>query len=499
MSGRVHAEAKAAPKSSFAPVRARLLADSRGKQLVSHPPLVQAKLTINQPNDRYEQEADRMAEQVLRMSEPGVQRQVEPEEEEEEETLQPKPLVSQITPLAQVQRQEEPEEDEETLQPKPLAKQISPLVQREVEPEEEEPVHAKLADGAHVQRQEEEPEKEEPIQAKQAGGQTPRVGPSLAAQIQSVRGSGPPLPRSVRSFFEPRFGYDFSQVRIHTDARAAASAVNARAFTVGRDVVFGAGQYVPGTVEGKHLIAHELTHVVQQSVAGERRSRESSEEGNPATIMPYRGKNSPNFGANDSSSMKEKQYRGKKGYPIIKLIYVNFDSVKTINSESVPSGTLTASYMNIRGAIKPPSFSTPVVGGYPSQGLSDTVTNVTPVGIKGWGYNRSTVPKSQRSSKDSHYYKPAHAASANMSWAIYFKNKQAVHYGSLSAGSLACVHVGSESTMRKLNYHTLAYGKGTKMTVRYTQGALKKPCCERYDATGKMVSNPCRGQDPKRC
>ncbi len=65
---------------------------------------------------------------------------------------------------------------------------------------------------------------------------------------------------------EPRFGHDFSQVRIHTDERAAetARAVNALAYTVGRDVVFGAGQYAPQTDEGRRLLAHELTHVVQQ-------------------------------------------------------------------------------------------------------------------------------------------------------------------------------------------------------------------------------------------
>jgi lysozyme family protein len=70
----------------------------------------------------------------------------------------------------------------------------------------------------------------------------------------------------VRNFFEPRFGYDFSHVRIHTDARAAASAraVNALAYTVGRNIAFGDGRYTPETLEGKRLLAHELTHVVQQ-------------------------------------------------------------------------------------------------------------------------------------------------------------------------------------------------------------------------------------------
>jgi hypothetical protein len=209
-----------------------------------------------------------VADEVMRMPEPRLQRQVEPEEEEEEETLQAKPLSNQITPLAQVQRQEEPEEEEETLQAKPLAEQITPLVQRQVDPEEEEePVQAKLADGAQLQRQEEEPEEEEePIQTKQVSTRALAVTPNLASRIQSLKGGGQPLPKSVRTFFEPRFGYDFSHVRVHTDGRAAqlARSVNARAFTMGRDVVFGTGQYAPGMPVGRRLLAHELTHVVQQ-------------------------------------------------------------------------------------------------------------------------------------------------------------------------------------------------------------------------------------------
>jgi hypothetical protein len=65
---------------------------------------------------------------------------------------------------------------------------------------------------------------------------------------------------------ESRFGKDFSRVRVHADAQAAKSAqeVNALAYTVGHDIVFGAGRYSPGTSSGQHLLAHELTHVVQQ-------------------------------------------------------------------------------------------------------------------------------------------------------------------------------------------------------------------------------------------
>lgn len=84
-----------------------------------------------------------------------------------------------------------------------------------------------------------------------------------------LRSPGHPLDAGTRSFMEPRFGHDFSGVRIHSDEHAAESArsVNARAYTVGQDVVFGAGQYAPGSMAGKRLLAHELTHVVQQSKA----------------------------------------------------------------------------------------------------------------------------------------------------------------------------------------------------------------------------------------
>jgi hypothetical protein len=93
----------------------------------------------------------------------------------------------------------------------------------------------------------------------------------LPESVHEVLGSGGhPLDATTRSWMEPRFKYDFSSVRVHTDSRAARSAkdVNALAYTVGRDVVFGPGQYAPGTERGTRLLAHELTHVVQQTSSG---------------------------------------------------------------------------------------------------------------------------------------------------------------------------------------------------------------------------------------
>jgi hypothetical protein len=89
----------------------------------------------------------------------------------------------------------------------------------------------------------------------------------MATDFTSRLGAGAPLDTASRRYFEPRFGHDFGDVRIHEGAAAAtaAASVQARAFTLGRDVVFGAGEHNPGSDAGKRLLAHELTHVVQQS------------------------------------------------------------------------------------------------------------------------------------------------------------------------------------------------------------------------------------------
>jgi hypothetical protein len=246
------------------PHNIRFLQRALGNQTVSR--IIQTKLRIGQPNDKYEQEADRVADQVMRMPEPRVQRQ--PEEKEEEE-LQTKPLAEQITPLVQRQTEPEEEKEEELAQAKLTnGTQVQRQEEEPEEEEEEEPIQTKLTNDTHLHRQEEEPEEEEeePIQTKQSGGKTPRVSHGLEAQIHSLKGGGQPLSKADRSFMERRFETDFSGVRVHTDTRAAESAraINAKAFTTGRDVVFGAGQYAPETSKGRQLLVHELTHVVQQ-------------------------------------------------------------------------------------------------------------------------------------------------------------------------------------------------------------------------------------------
>jgi hypothetical protein len=167
---------------------------------------IQAKLTIGQPNDKYEQESDRIADQVMRMPEPKGS----------------------------------------------LVNGQSSLVQRQA--------------GCTGPTCDEEEEEEEPVQAKSLTSKAPPVTSGLQSQIQSMKGGGQPLPDSTRAFFESCFGRDFSDVKLHMDAGAAeaAQSLDAAAFTTGNHIVFGDSRYTPGTPAGQRLLAHELTHVVQQ-------------------------------------------------------------------------------------------------------------------------------------------------------------------------------------------------------------------------------------------
>jgi len=112
---------------------------------------------------------------------------------------------------------------------------------------------------------------------------TLQAAPNMAPPIvhEALRSPGQPLDGRTRAFFEPRFGHDFSRVRIHADRRAAesAQAVNAFAYTVGHHIFFAPDRFAPGTREGSRLLAHELTHTVQQSSGGM-----SYQEGSPLTL-----------------------------------------------------------------------------------------------------------------------------------------------------------------------------------------------------------------------
>lgn len=207
--------------------------------------LVQTKLMVGPAGDSYEQEADRVAGQVMSMTTmPANPKRVQMQEDEE--LVQTKPLAASITPIVQMQEDDDEElvateplsecvqryEDEEILQTKPLAPSITPVVQPQAEGSFE-------------------------------------VGSELESRLVANNGGGSPLPEDVRTYMEPRFGADFSGVRVHTDGEATQMnrELNAQAFTHDRDIYMGEGKYDPSSHAGKRLLAHELTHVVQQGGA----------------------------------------------------------------------------------------------------------------------------------------------------------------------------------------------------------------------------------------
>jgi hypothetical protein len=206
-------------------------------RLTTHVPGVQAKLKIGQPGEKYEQEADRVAEKVMRMPESSIRR---------------KPSL----PFADDSRCGD---DELKIQTKPA----------------------------------------------EGGNGAAQVG--LNPLIKNVLSSpGQPLDAATRCFMEPRFGQSFRGVRVHVDSGAAESAraVSARAFTVGSNVVFANGEYIPGTNEGRWLLAHELAHVVQQS--GSTRSTHQTE----ITAAP--ASSSATIATSQASRMVQRQPAGTR-------------------------------------------------------------------------------------------------------------------------------------------------------------------------------------------
>ncbi|MEQ9235349.1 eCIS core domain-containing protein [Coleofasciculus sp. E2-BRE-01] len=177
---------------------------------------IQTKLTVGAPGDPYEQEADRVASQVISMSAP--------------------PDSS-----ASVQRQLDTNHPHHPNQIWQRAQSITPVVQRQIDP--------RLQMRQMIQRAAQ-------IEGNQASG-------DLESRLNASKGGGSPLSENVRGFMEPRFGADFSGVRVHTGGEAVQmnQELGAQAFTHGNHIYFGAGKS-PGV---DHLTAHELTHVVQQS------------------------------------------------------------------------------------------------------------------------------------------------------------------------------------------------------------------------------------------
>jgi hypothetical protein len=131
-------------------------------------------------------------------------------------------------------------------------------------------------------------EEEEKLLRKERPSYAPQPTLATHSQIVNLRDGGQLLPPFFRAFFEPRFGRDFSNVRVHTDSLAAESAraIQARAFTAGEDVVFGANEYAPESKEGQKLLAHELAHVAQQRQGPARIARQPNPQFTNPVLTP---------------------------------------------------------------------------------------------------------------------------------------------------------------------------------------------------------------------
>jgi hypothetical protein len=305
--------------------------------LYQPPVYVQTKLAINTPGDEYEQESDAMADKVMRM--PTIQN--------DGLFFQPKPSIIPVQRKCAVCEQEDSyEEEADRIANQAMATSdhsivsgAPPHIQRFLGNQPTGatwdfsriplyptsapvqrlagPIQRKLKVGAIDDPLEHEADRvahqvmcmpasdavttfsrpqvsrkcdkceDEKLQKKETGPQT--AASEAPASVHETLGSpGQPLDQESRAFFEPRFGRDLSEIRVHADARAAESAhsVYARAYTVGNHLVFGRDQYAPHTADGRHLLAHELTHTLQQQAGAPTLRRDPPESPAPAPVRP---------------------------------------------------------------------------------------------------------------------------------------------------------------------------------------------------------------------
>ncbi|MCZ7558492.1 MAG: DUF4157 domain-containing protein [Bacteroidia bacterium] len=274
------------------------------------PTAVQPKLTVSTPGDTHEREADAMADSVMRMpappqraaplsghasvEAPGIDRAAQ-DHDDDHDTAYPLPVVQRLQdreeeePLQTkrsnlVQRETGKEEEEEPVQAK-----HSTALQRQGEQEEEEEVQAKRCDvlkrsGPEVMDEKEKEGSNIGVQPYRpginrgmhasdiilrSGRGPPRVRDTFEHTLHGTSASGDALPDHTRSFMEQRFGADFSGVRVHTDTRAQEMNrdIHAHAFTWGNHIYFNSGRYDTESHAGKTLLAHELTHTIQQGAS----------------------------------------------------------------------------------------------------------------------------------------------------------------------------------------------------------------------------------------
>lgn len=235
------------------------------KKIVNQPPSpffgakIQKKLTTGTVGDRYETEADNVADKVVNKRKTGGLLQ-----SRSDEAVQQKPISETIST---VQKQDLAQE--KPLQKKGKEKEEDKKVQKKSDKEEDKKVQKKCADcegeDKKVQKKEEKEEDKKSVQAKL--NESNSVNEGVESDLNSSKGGGSAMDKNTKQEMESGFGANFSSVNIHTDSRAVqmSEQLGAQAFTHGNDVYFNKGKYNPNSKEGKHLLAHELTHTIQQT------------------------------------------------------------------------------------------------------------------------------------------------------------------------------------------------------------------------------------------
>jgi hypothetical protein len=308
---------------------------------------VQTKLTIGEPNDRYEKEADGVAERVMRMAEPeqegagpitplvGSQVQTACEDCESEERIQTKTTFPAIPDATKAPPQAAPEtvsgpaalkgagappaagekeagkagkEGKDGKGQEAAPKIELPDVEPYVPEKEEPPIQTKRESPAKSSAEawlRRSPEASD-VSAASARSAAQSQGPAaIQDTLQGSKGGGNPLSPAVRSDMEGRFGTDLGQVCVHTDSDSIQMNrdLHARAFTHKNDIYFNAGEYAPSSPAGRFLLAHELTHTVQQGAVGDRVQRYSAPE-QDVSVEPKPAR--PDDGGEVTGRMNEK-------------------------------------------------------------------------------------------------------------------------------------------------------------------------------------------------
>ncbi|REH46387.1 DNA/RNA non-specific endonuclease [Tenacibaculum gallaicum] len=253
---------------------------------------IQPKLNVGKPGDKYEVEADRAADKIVAKGKetpstffaPTVQKKNEEEiqkQESNEQEIQQKPLVDSISPVVQLasennlQKEEEVQHKEEEEVQKSEDENIQQVTEDNLQAKEDnttsfsnELIQQKPEEEIQEKEDEEvqEKEEEEVQQLQMAGGDD---NSSLEGDLSSSKGGGSSLPSNTQNEMESGFGADFSGVRIHNDSNAVQmnQELGSQAFTNGNDIYFNEGKYNPSSESGKHLLAHELTHTLQQGAS----------------------------------------------------------------------------------------------------------------------------------------------------------------------------------------------------------------------------------------